>query len=229
MKNLSTLEKNLNLKFKNKDLFQKALIHRSYLNEHPTFKLGHNERLEFLGDAVLELIITKFLFQNFEQGEGQLTRFRSSLVNTKTLAQVAKKIKLNNYLFLSKGESNSKGRAREVILANTFESLLGAIYLDQGFGQAEKFVHHYLIPILDDILKNKLYRDSKSKFQELVQNKLKITPVYKLIQESGLDHAKKFTIGVFLNQKLIAKGMGKNKHEAETEAAKKALKKKLNI
>lgn len=229
MKNLSTFEKNLNLKFKNKDLFQQALIHRSYLNEHPTFKFGHNERLEFLGDAVLELIITKFLFQNFKQGEGQLTRFRASLVNTKTLAQIAKKLKFNDYIFLSKGEINSKGRAREVILANTFEALLGAIYLDQGFSQAEKFIHRHLVPVLDDVLKNGLYRDPKSKFQEFIQNKLKITPVYKLIQESGLDHAKKFTIGVFLNQKLIAKGMGKNKHEAETEAAKKALKKKLNI
>lgn len=229
MKNLSTFEKKLNLKFKNKDLFYQALIHRSYLNEHPTLKLGHNERLEFLGDAVLELIITKFLFQNFKQEEGQLTRFRASLVNTKTLAQVAKKLKFNNYIFLSKGEIKSKGKAREVILANTFEALLGSIYLDQGFSQAEKFIHHNLIPVLDDILKNELYRDPKSEFQELIQNKLKITPAYKLIQESGLDHAKKFTIGVFLNQKLIAKGIGKNKHDAETEAAKKALKKKLHI
>jgi len=229
MKNLSTFEKKLNLKFKNKDLFYQALIHRSYLNEHPTLKLGHNERLEFLGDAVLELIITKFLFQNFKQEEGQLTRFRASLVNTKTLAQVAKKLKFNNYIFLSKGEIKSKGKAREVILANTFEALLGSIYLDQGFGQAEKFIHQHLIPVLDDILKNESYRDPKSEFQELIQNKLKITPTYKLIQESGLDHAKKFTIGVFLNQKLIAKGIGKNKHDAETEAAKKALKKKLYI
>ena len=158
-----------------------------------------------------------------------MTRFRSSLVNTKTLAQVAKKLKFNDYIFLSKGETNSKGRAREVILANTFEALLGAIYLDQGFSQAEKFIHHHLVPVLDDILKNESYQDPKSKFQELIQNKLKITPVYKLVQESGLDHSKKFTIGVFLNQKLIAKGIGKNKHEAETEAAKKALKKKLYI
>lgn len=229
MKNLSTFEKKLNLKFKNKDLFYQALIHRSYLNEHPTLKLGHNERLEFLGDAVLELIITKFLFQNFKQEEGQLTRFRASLVNTKTLAQVAKKLKFNDYIFLSKGEIKSKGKAREVILANTFEALLGSIYLDQGFNQAEKFIHHNLVPVLDDILKNELYRDPKSEFQELIQNKLKITPAYKLIQESGLDHAKKFTIGVFLNQKLIAKGIGKNKHDAEIEAAKKALKKKLYI
>jgi len=229
MKNLSTFEKNLNLRFKDKNLFQQAFIHRSYLNEHPTFKLGHNERLEFLGDAVLELIITKFLFQNFKQREGQLTRFRSSLVNTKSLAKIAKKLKFNDYLFLSKGEINSKDKAREVILANTFEALLGAIYLDQGFNQAENFIHYHLIPSLGDILKNKSYQDDKSRFQELIQNKLKITPTYKLIQESGLDHAKKFTIGVFLNQRLIAKGVGRNKHEAEKEAAKKALKKKINI
>ena len=127
------------------------------------------------------------------------------------------------------GEIKSKGKAREVILANTFEALLGSIYLDQGFSQAEKFIHHHLIPVLDDILKNESYRDPKSEFQELIQNKININPTYRLIQESGLDHAKKFTIGVFLNQKLIAKGIGKNKHDAEIEAAKKALKKKLYI
>lgn len=227
MKNLSSFEKKLGLKFKNKDLLQQSLVHRSYLNEHPDFSLNHNERLEFLGDAVLELIITKFLFQNFGYSEGQLTRFRSSLVKTETLAKLAAKIKINNYLYLSKGELASKGKAREVILANTFEALIGAIYLDQGFNQAEKFIHHHLVPVLDNILKNQSYHDPKSKLQEITQNKLKITPTYKVVQESGPDHAKKFIVGVFLKQKLVAKGTGKSKHEAETNAAQKALKKNI--
>ncbi len=223
MKKLSELEKILGTKFKNKNLLKQALIHRSYLNEHPDFSSANNERLEFLGDAVLELIITKFLYENFKQSEGKLTSFRSSLVNTKSLA----KLKINQYLYLSKGEAKSKGRAREVILANTFEALIGAIYLDQEFNQAEKFIHQHLLPRLDIVLKHQLYEDPKSKFQEIAQDKLKITPTYKTIKESGPDHAKKFTVGAFLKKKLIATGAGKSKQEAEVKAAQKALKKKF--
>lgn len=227
MKKLSELEKILGTKFKNKNLLKQALIHRSYLNEHPDFSSANNERLEFLGDAVLELIITKFLYENFKQSEGKLTSFRSSLVNTKSLAETAAKLKINQYLYLSKGEAKSKGRAREVILANTFEALIGAIYLDQEFNQAEKFIHQHLLPRLDIVLKHQLYEDPKSKFQEIAQDKLKITPTYKTIKESGPDHAKKFTVGAFLKKKLIATGAGKSKQEAEVKAAQKALKKKF--
>ncbi len=223
MEKLSLLEKKLEVKFKNKNFLKQALIHRSYLNEHPNFNLGHNERLEFLGDAVLELIITKFLYNNFSNPEGELTSFRSSLVNTKSLAKIAKKLKINQYLYLSKGEEKSNGRFRDAILANTFEALIGAIYLDQGFTQTEKFIHQYLVPQLETVLKNKSYKDPKSKFQEITQGKLKITPTYKIISESGPDHAKKFKVGVFLKEKMIAFGMGKSKHEAELRAAKKAL------
>ncbi len=223
---LPLFEKNLGLKFKDKDIFKQSLVHRSYLNEHPEFNLNHNERLEFLGDAVIELIITKFLYYNFENPEGDLTSFRSSLVNTKTLAKIAKKIKIDDYLFLSKGEIKSLGRAREAILANTFEALIGAIYFDQGFKKAEEFIKKNLIPELKNILKNKTYKDPKSGFQEFVQDKFKITPHYDIIKESGPDHAKIFVVGLFLNKKLITQGRGKSKHDAEIQAAEKALNKK---
>ena len=159
MKKLNDFEKQLGIKFKKKDLLKQALVHCSYLNEHPEFHLSHNERLEFLGDAVLELIITKFLYKKFNKPEGWLTSLRSSLVNTKSLAETASKLKIYNYLYLSKGESKSKGKAKEVILANTFEAIIGAIYLDKGFTTAEKFILKYLLPKLDIILKHKLYKD----------------------------------------------------------------------
>ncbi len=226
MKDLSNLEETLGIKFKNKNLFEQSLIHRSYLNEHPDSSLTHNERLEFLGDAVLELIITKFLYKNFNKPEGELTSLRSSLVNTKSLSETASKLEINNYLYLSKGESKSKGKAREVILANTLEAIIGTIYLDRGFIAAEKFIAKHLLPRLDIILKQKLYKDPKSHFQEITQSKFKITPNYKVIEESGPDHNKKFIIGAYLQKKLIATGIGKSKQEAETNAAENALKSK---
>lgn len=226
MKDLSLFEKEINLFFKNKDLLKQALIHRSYLNEHPQFYLGHNERLEFLGDAVLELITTKYLFNNFNRPEGDLTSFRSSLVNTKTLFKVAKKLKLDRYLFLSHGEARSnKNKAREVILANAFEALIGAIYLDQGFDKAEEFIQKHLIPYLKTILEKQTYKDPKSKFQEFTQGKLKITPVYRVMSEKGPDHEKIFVVGAFLNEKLIARGSGRSKQEAEVKAAENAIRK----
>ncbi len=218
----SPLEKKLGIRFKDKNLLKQALIHRSYINEHPHSGLEHNERLEFLGDAVLELIITKFLYNNFDRSEGELTSFRASLVNTKSLANVSKKLKINQHLCLSKGEEKY-GRFREAILANSFEALIGAIYLDQGFEQAENFLHHHLIPCLKTVLEKKSYKDPKSIFQEVIQARLKITPTYRIIGESGPDHAKKFKVGVFLKEKMIAAGTGKNKQEAELRAAKKAL------
>lgn len=225
MKTLNELEKQLGVKFKKKELLKQALVHRSYLNEHPNFPLDHNERLEFLGDAVLELIITKFLYKNFDKPEGKLTSLRSSLVNTKSLSKTAKGLRLGQYIYLSKGETRSKGRAREVILANALEALIGAIYLDRGFGSAERFIHQFLLPQLDIILKHQLYRDSKTRFQEITQRKLKITPSYTVIKESGPDHNKKFIIGVYVQKKLISTGRGRSKKEAELSAAKNALKK----
>lgn len=227
MKKITELERKLNLKFKKKDLLKQALVHRSYINEHSDFHLNNNERLEFLGDAVLELIVTKFLYKKFDKPEGKLTSFRSSLVNTKALAETARQLKIAQYLYLSKGESKSKGKSKEVILANTFEAITGAIYLDQGFRAAETFIHLHLLPRLDIILRHQLYKDPKSSFQEITQGKLKITPVYKVLKESGPDHNKKFVVGIYLQDKKIATGVGKSKQEAEVSAAGNALKKKI--
>lgn len=224
------VEKLLGVKFKNKDLLRQALTHRSYLNEHPNFHLSHNERLEFLGDAVLELIITKFLYQNFDKPEGVLTTLRSSLVNTQSLFQTAQKLYLDKYVYLSKGEKKSSSKkAKNVILANAFESLIGAIYLDRGFRSAEKFIQIHLLPRLDDIIKKRLYQDAKSHFQQIVQGKFKITPHYKVLQQTGPDHNKKFTVGVYIDKKLVAQGYGKSKQGSEVNAAQNALKLKKKI
>ena len=223
MKNFSILEKKLGIKFKNKNLLKQALIHRSYLNEHPEEKLEHNERLEFLGDAVLELIVSEYLYQNYQNPEGELTAWRASLVNANNLSNLAKNLGINDFLFLSKGEAKSTGKAREIILANTFEALIGAIYLDQGLKQAKNFIKKHLIKQLPEIIEKELYKDPKSKFQEIAQGKFKITPTYKVLKEEGPAHEKKFTVGLFLNEKFIAKGEGSSKFEAEVEAAKKGL------
>ncbi len=228
MKDLSIFEKKIGFVFKNKDLLTQSLIHRSYLNEHPNFRLGQNERLEFLGDAVLELIITEFLYHKYpNEQEGTMTNWRASLVNSKMLTLVAKNLKIEDYLFLSKGEEKDKSvKARRLILANSVEALIGAIYLDQGIEQAKKFIEKYFLIHFKDILKNKLYLDPKSRFQEVAQEKLSITPSYKLISESGPDHAKVFKIGAYLANDLIADAEGSSKQEAEEKAAKKAIEKK---
>lgn len=229
-KNLESLEKKLGLKFKNKDLLKQSFIHRSYLNEHPDLSLGHNERLEFLGDAVLEFVVTNYLYQKFDSPEGELTSWRSSLVNSKKLAALAEKFNLYSYLYLSKGElATINCRAKMNILANTFEALIGAIYLDQGLKKVEKFVKKTVIAGLPKILKYKLYQDAKSIFQEKTQADFKITPVYRILKELGPDHRKTFFAGVFLKDKLIAQGRGFNKQEAETKAAQLALKKYRKI
>ncbi|MGC9049046.1 MAG: ribonuclease III [Patescibacteria group bacterium] len=223
MKNLKDLEKKLGIKFKNKTLLKQALIHRSYLNEHPEEKLEHNERLEFLGDAILEMIVSEYLYQNYKNPEGELTSWRASLVNTNSLSNLAKKIGINDFLFLSKGESKSTGKARDIILANTFEALIGAIYFDQGLVKVKKFITEKLLTQLPEIIKKELYKDPKSKFQEIAQAKFKITPTYKVLKEEGPAHERKFTVGLFLNKKFIAQGKGSSKFEAEVEAAKKGL------
>lgn len=225
MKDFSLLEKKLNLKFKNKDLLTQAFVHRSYLNEHPDFKLNHNERLEFLGDAVLELIVTEYLYKKYpSKPEGELTNWRAALVNANQLADVAEKLGLYEFLLLSKGETRDIDKARRYILANNFEALIGAIHLDLGYKAIEEFIKKHLLKELPHIIKAGLFKDPKSCFQEEAQERLGITPTYKVLEEWGPDHTKHFIVGVFLNEELVAKSEGSSKQEAEAKAAKEALK-----
>jgi ribonuclease-3 len=224
MKNLSILENKLKIKFKNKNLLKQALIHRSYLNEHPEEKLKDNERLEFLGDALLEMIVSEYLFKKFkEEKEEELTLYRASLINTENLSNLAFKLGLNDFLYLSKGEEKSFGKGRKVILANTFEALIAAIYLDQGFKKTKEFIIKNLLKNIPKKIEKDLYKDPKTKIQEIAQAKYKITPTYKILKEEGPPHNKKFTVGLFLNDKLISEGEGSSKYEAELEAALKGL------
>ena len=228
MKDFSKLEKKINIKFKKLDMLKQAVVHRSYLNEHSDFELAHNERLEFLGDAVLEIIVTEYLFKNFpDTPEGDLTNWRASLVNSKMLSIIAKEIGLETYLYLSRGEAKDKNsKARQYILANAVEALIGAIYLDQGKRVVEKFIKERFILKLDNILANELYLDPKSKFQEKSQEQFGITPHYKVLSESGPDHDKIFEVGLYLAEELISRGQGSSKQEAQTNAAAKGLKEK---
>jgi len=224
MKDFSSLEKKFNLKFKNKDLLIQAFIHRSYLNENPDFYLTHNERLEFLGDAVLELVVTEYLFKKYPaKPEGELTNWRAALVNAKILSAISRQVGFNDFLLLSRGEAKEMGKARQYILANTFEAFIGAVYLDKGYEFCRKFIEKYVISELPRILKERLFKDAKSLFQEKSQEKFGITPTYKVLKERGPDHAKCFIVGVFLKEEMISEGEGLSKQEAEEEAAKKAL------
>ncbi len=225
MKDFRELEKKLNLQFKNKELLIQAFCHRSYLNENPGFRLPHNERLEFLGDAVLELVVSEDLYLNYpEKSEGELTSWRAALVNAKMLAEVARKLSFNDFLLLSKGEAKEEGKSRMYILANAFEAFIGALYLDQGYKASQAFIKKNLISQLPEIIEKKLYKDPKSRFQEEAQERVGITPIYKVLEEWGPDHAKHFLVGVFLGEELVAKGEGSSKQEAELEAAEHALK-----
>jgi len=224
VKNFSKIEKKLGLNFKNKDLLRQAFCHRSYLNENPKCGLENNERLEFLGDAVLELVVTEYLYKNYKESEGQLTNWRAALVNSQSLAEISEGLGFNDYILLSRGESKDTGKARQSILANAFEAFLGALYLDQGLRTVRNFIEKSLIKKLSYIIENGLSRDAKSFFQEMSQKEIKITPEYKVLEEHGPDHAKHFTIGVFLENKLIATGTGSSKQEAEEKAAQNALK-----
>jgi len=225
MDDLSRLENKLGLKFKNIDLLRQALTHRSYINENPGFQLGHNERLEFLGDAVLELATTEYLYNNFpEMPEGEMTSLRASLVNSIMTGLVAGRLQLNDFLLLSRGEAKDAGRGRQYILANALEAVIGAIYLEAGYEAARDFVIREIIPELPRIREEKLYRDPKSRFQEEAQDKVGITPTYEVLREWGPDHDKHFIVGVFLEKDLVAEGEGKSKQEAQQKAAEKALK-----
>jgi ribonuclease-3 len=224
MNDFSLLEKKLDVQFANKDLLMQAFVHRSYLNENPDFKLDQNERLEFLGDAVLELVVTEYLYGRYpDKAEGELTNWRAALVNAKMLMKVAEELGFNDFLLLSRGESREIGKARQYILANTFEAFTGALYLDSGYGAAEAFIKKCLIVNLPEIIASGSYKDAKSRFQEQAQDKEGITPSYKIIKEWGPDHQKKFTVGVFLKDRQVAEGEGYSKQEAEEDAAKKAL------
>jgi ribonuclease-3 len=225
-KDFTKLETILGVIFKNRDLLVQALVHRSYLNENPSFHLNHNERLEFLGDAVLEFVVTEHLYKVYPNPEGELTNWRASIVNANTLSEIAKELTLGDFLYLSRGEAKDQGKARHYILANALEAVLGAIFLDQGTRAVKKIINKFVIPKLPYIIEHDLYRDPKSKFQEIAQEKFTITPNYKVIEEWGPDHAKHFRIGVYLNSELVATGEGSSKQEAEVLAAQNALKAK---
>ncbi|MBI5405375.1 MAG: ribonuclease III [Candidatus Kerfeldbacteria bacterium] len=223
----SQLESATGFTFKNRDLLVQAFTHRSYLNENPGYRLGHNERLEFLGDAVLELVVTEELYDKFPNPEGDLTNLRASLVNARTLAQVALGLNFDAYLLLSRGESkDTNSKARHSILANAVEALIGALYLDQGFTAAKKFVDAFILAKLPDILANQAYRDPKSTFQENSQKNASVTPSYKVLAEWGPDHDKHFRVGVYLGAEEVAVGEGPSKQEAQVAAAVAALKAK---
>jgi len=225
--NLSELEKKLNIVFMDKNLLKTAFMHRSYLNEHKKTKYESNEKLEFLGDSVLSLITSSYLFRKYPNySEGEYTDIKASLVRTDALADAAQKLNLGDYTFLSKGESNSGGRKNKNILADGFEALLGAIFLEKGFNKAYKFTLDYLIEDkLGEILNKKLYYSSKSKLQEIMQRKYKTTPDYKLVKESGPEHKREFNIAINFRGKKLSEGVGMTKKQAEEQAAKRALKK----
>jgi len=224
---LLKLQKRLGVKFQNDKLLQQALVHRSYLNEHPDFPIGHNERLEFLGDAVLEIVVTEFLYLNFTSTpEGDLTNWRASLVNAHLLYQIAAALGVEDCLYLSKGEARDKNKkSRQFILANAMEAIIGSIYLDQGLDVAKRFIIKNVVSRLDDILKNMSYLDPKSRFQEKAQEARGVTPHYQILDEKGPDHAKVFTVGLYIGEEKITEGLGSSKQEAQVDAAAQGLKK----
>jgi ribonuclease-3 len=224
MTDLSRFEAQTGIAFADKKLLTQAFVHRSFINENPGLGLSHNERLEFLGDAVLELVITDYLYKKYpDRAEGELTSYRAALVNAVTIAQVATDIGMNEFLLLSKGESKDIGKARQYILANTYEAFVGAVYLDQGYSTAEQFIGKTLFTKIEDIVAKKLFRDAKSLVQEKAQEHENVTPAYRVLKETGPDHDKHFTVGIFFGGTLIADGKGKSKQEAEQEAARNAL------
>jgi ribonuclease-3 len=227
MINFADFEKKTKIVFKDKDLLRQAFVHRSYINENTGTALSHNERLEFLGDAVLELVVTDFLYKKYPSyTEGELTAIRSALVNATIISEVATRVGMNDFLLLSKGEAKDKGKARQYILANTYEAYIGALYLDQGYKMVNEFIHVSLLPETDEIVNKKLWRDAKSLVQEKAQEFVSVTPAYRVLHEFGPDHDKHFTVGIFFGADLIAEGKGQSKQEAEQKAAEAALKTK---
>ena len=226
MIDLAELAKTLQTAIQDHSLFETAFTHRSYLNEHHAVNTNSNERLEFLGDAVLQLLSSDYLFTNFPNSpEGELTNYRSAIVCTPSLAQESQRLDYGKFLLLSRGEESTGGRTREYILANTFEAVLGALYLQNGLDFCREFVKRELLYKIDDIVKEEKYKDAKSKFQELAQEKLGITPEYELVSSWGLDHEKTFKIAAKVGGKTYGEGTGKSKQKAEMEAAAEALNK----
>ncbi len=224
MKDFSTFEQAIGVAFADKGILTQAFIHRSYINENPKSGLEHNERLEFLGDAVIELVVTDYLYTHYpDHHEGDLTAYRSALVNAVIMAEVASELNMNDYLLLSKGEQKDTGRARQTILANTYEAFVGALYLDQNYAPCAAFISKTLLPKLEGIIATKSWKDAKSQIQEEAQERVGVTPSYKVISEVGPDHDKFFTIGVFFGEKKIAEGKGRSKQEGEQKAAQAAL------
>ncbi len=224
MEDIPKLEKKTGVIFKNKDLLLQALVHRSYINENRDFRLDHNERLEFLGDAVLELVSTEYLYKKFpDRPEGDLTNFRAALVNGKMLAEMSDRLGVEEHLLMSKGEKKDIGKARQYLLANALEAIIGAIYLDQGYRKSKKFITDNILCEMERVLEEKLYQDPKSEFQEKAQEKAGITPNYEVMVERGPDHNKHFVIGAYLEKELVAKGEGSSKQAGQRAAAKKAL------
>lgn len=226
MSELKNLEKKLGFVFQNQALLKEAVTHRSYLNENPEWPFPHNERLEYLGDAVLELAVSDFLFRQYPDfPEGKLTSYRAALVNYQMMARVAKEFGLDDFILLSRGEAKDNGKAREVILADGSEALIGAIYLDQGYDRAAAFIEANVLPHLRQVITEGLYQDPKSLLQEIIQEDRKITPTYGVIKESGPEHQKDFLVGVYFDNQLIAEGAGTSKQEGERAAAEAAIKK----
>ncbi len=224
MKPLQDFQDRIGIQFNDVSLLERAFIHRSYLNEHPKPGLEHNERIEFLGDAVLELVVTDYLYRNYSNPEGDLTNWRSALVKTESLAAVAEKLQIAGHFKLSRGESKGNSRSHALISANAVEAIIGAAYLDQGYDTAKKFITGHIISRLPEILETGTWMDPKSKFQELAQERFGLTPGYKVMDEAGPDHDKTFTIGVYVGDTLYGQGSGSSKQAGQQEAAAAALK-----
>lgn len=223
MSDLETLQQKTKLRFNDQQLLQQVFVHRSYLNEHRSYLLGHNERLEFLGDAVLELVVTEYLYRNYPNPEGELTNWRSSLVKGEMLAKIAIGLEFSEHLLLSYGEARSGGKNKNQLLANAFEALLGALYLDQGYLPCQEFIHRTVTVHLEEILEQRLFVDPKSELQELTQEKFSITPHYTVLSETGPDHAKEFIAAVFIGERELGRGSGNSKQAAQVSAAGNAL------
>ncbi|HSI20102.1 MAG TPA: ribonuclease III [Verrucomicrobiae bacterium] len=223
MIDFTPLEDRIGYVFRDRDLLQQVFIHRSYLNEHRAFPLDHNERLEFLGDAVLELVVTEHLYKTFPNPEGELTTFRSALVKGETLATIANDLNFSEYLMVSKGEEKSGGKNKAYLLANALEAFIGALHLDGGYEAAEKFIHQCVLNLLENILANKLHIDPKSRLQEYTQEHFGQTPIYDVISETGPDHAKEFSVVVRIGDRELGRGLGASKQAGQVAAAAEAL------
>lgn len=225
--NLAKLQESIGYQFSDNKLLQQAVTHRSYLNENPAWPVGHNERLEYLGDAVLELVVTEYLYEHYpETPEGEMTNWRAALVNAVMLSSITNDFDLNAYMLLSRGEARDTGRARQYILANAIEALIGAMYLDGGYQPCKEFIGRFVLTHLPEIISKRLYRDPKSLLQEQSQDRLGVTPTYNVMEEWGPDHARQFRIGVYLGKELAGEGQGQSKQDAQQAAAEDALQNK---